>query len=115
MFSSSERSGFLRSKIQTWLLVFRFRKDVGRPSHKHADGDWDELAPTLIGELIISKHPVFKCSNILQTGSERKEEEEELERISETSQTILAYLVSSAINSVSFSQCKIGSMTRCQF
>ena len=54
--------------------------------HHSADGEWDKLALKLIGELDISKHPVFKCTN-----SDRKEEEEEeLDRISETSQKIIS-------------------------
>ena len=38
-----------------------------RPSHQFADGEWDNLALRLISEFLFSKHPVFKCSNILQT------------------------------------------------
>ena len=30
-------------------------------SHQFADGGWDELALRMMGELITSKHPVFKC------------------------------------------------------
>ena len=36
-----------------------------RPSHQFADGEWDKLALRMRNELITSKHPVFKCSNIL--------------------------------------------------
>ena len=40
----------------------------------------DKLALRMESELIISKHPMFKCSSIFQTGvSMRRREEEELE------------------------------------
>ena len=45
MSSSRERSGYLRSKIQTRLWVFletwRFSED--RPSQQFADGEWDKI------------------------------------------------------------------------
>ena len=37
-----------------------------RPSHLVADGEWDKLPLKTRGELITSKQPMFKCSNILQ-------------------------------------------------
>ena len=43
--------------------------DEERPSHQFADGEWDKLALKMTGKLIISKHQVFKCSNMLQTGA----------------------------------------------
>ena len=46
---------------KTWT----YSKD--RPSHQFADGEWDKLALRLISEFLFSKHPVFKCSNILPT------------------------------------------------
>ena len=30
-------------------------------------GRWDKFASVMLGEFVTSKHPVFKCSNILQT------------------------------------------------
>ena len=39
--------------------------DDNRPSHRF---EWDKLALRMISEFIFSQHPVFKCSNILQTG-----------------------------------------------
>ena len=38
-----------------------------QPSYQFADGEWDNFALRLISEFLFSKHPVFKCSNILQT------------------------------------------------
>ena len=42
-----------------------------------SDGERDELAVRMIGELVISKHPEFKWSNILESGvlMERRKEE----------------------------------------
>ena len=70
------KSSYLRSKIQTWLLVFlwsKIRKTVEiprkkRPHHMFAGGGWDILALRMINELLRSKHPAFKFWNILQTG-----------------------------------------------
>ena len=44
-------------------------KNEDRPSYQFGDGEWVKLAPRMIGELLTSKHPVFKCSNIFQTGA----------------------------------------------
>ena len=39
-----------------------------RPSHQFGGGEWDKLAPMMISEFVISKHTVFKYSNILHSG-----------------------------------------------
>ena len=65
---SSERSGYLRSKIQIWLLVFlcsRNGKDLEyneeRPSHQFAHGEWDTLALRIKGNLPPAN---TKCSSV---------------------------------------------------
>ena len=49
----------------------------------------------MIGEVITSKHLVFKCTNILQSGvlMKRKKRVGEMERISKTSTKITLMLV----------------------
>ena len=62
--SRKVQSGHLRRKIQTWLLVFLWsttRTDLVKKCISR-------LALGMMSEFIFSKHPVFKCSNILQTG-----------------------------------------------
>ena len=66
----------LRSKNQTWLLVFLWsgigmdlKYNEERPSYQFVDCEWDKLALRMMREISKSKHPVFKCSNIFQTGA----------------------------------------------
>ena len=40
MSTSSERRGYLHSKIQTWLLTWTTNEE--RPSHQFAGGEWDK-------------------------------------------------------------------------
>ena len=40
---------------------------------------WDKLAHKMKGQFCTSKHPVFHCSNMRQTGALMKRKEEELE------------------------------------
>ena len=40
-----------------------------RPSRQFADSEWSKLALMIEEKLVTSKHPVFKCSNMLQTGA----------------------------------------------
>ena len=56
MSSSIGRSSWLCCKVQTWLLI-----------GVHVDGGWNNLSFRLVNKRVINKHPVFKCSNILQT------------------------------------------------
>ena len=51
-----------RGSEQTW------KYNESRPTSHFADGGWDELASVMTSEPITSKHPVFKCSYMLQTG-----------------------------------------------
>ena len=60
------RSGHLRRKIQTWLFVFLWsttRTDLVKKRRSTIS----RLALGMMSEFIFSKHPVFTCSNILQT------------------------------------------------
>ena len=61
------------SDLVIGVSVIQDRKRPGKTVksdhfHKFADGGWDNLALRMINELLISKHPLFKCWNILQTG-----------------------------------------------
>ena len=74
---------YVSFKRQKWLLshqdsdlgigvsAAQNRKSSGnedRPCRQFADGEWDKLVRRMISGLVISKHQMFKCSNILQAG-----------------------------------------------
>ena len=63
-------------------------KNENQTSHQVADGEWDKLGFREISELVISKHWVVKCGNILQSGVMKRKKKS----WTETSQKIIASL-----------------------
>ena len=86
-----------------------------RPSHQFSDGEWDALALRIIGELSISKHPVFQVFEHSSSRciGEAKERRRSLQP--ENHLMLVDMLLTCNINCVFLSQRKNGFRTRCQF
>ena len=75
MCSLGKRKGSCAARFRSGYWCFcdpgsekTWKDNEERPFQQFADGGWDNLALRMINELLISKHPLFKCWNILQTG-----------------------------------------------
>ena len=75
MCSLGKRKGSCAARFRSGYWCFcdpgsekTWKDNEERPFHQFADGGWDNLALRMISELLISKHPLFKCWNVLQTG-----------------------------------------------
>ena len=96
---------------QTW------KNNEARLAAQFAYGEWDKVASVMTTEYITSKHPVFKCSNMRQTGIlTSKTGKPEMHFKSEPQKNLmLVHVVLGVQSALAVIEVKIGLSTRCQF